>query len=297
VVAPPTKKAQSSDGGAAVAVAGGVAGGVVGCAFAVAVVLIFLRRRQSRRRAEAVAKEVEQMLEDALAYYAKERRVSTSMAASTSFVSLRSHQLTMEERIGQGRYGTVHKGTYTPLASIFTEANATQRVAVKQAAQTPSEEERHQLQEGLLYEALLLSSLEHHNVVSLVGVVADRLPMCIVLEYCARGDLRNFVQKAHASDRLIAADQIGAWLTQVASAMAYLEAEAIVHRDLAARNVLLAEDMTAKLGDFGCMLQQRLVFPLFVSACEKKAPPQPWLSLTSHQFLPTRQCYSVPACP
>ena len=33
--------------------------------------------------------------------------------------------------------------------------------------------------------------------------------------------------------------------------MAYLESRHVVHRDLAARNVLVAEDSTAKVSDFG----------------------------------------------
>lgn len=33
--------------------------------------------------------------------------------------------------------------------------------------------------------------------------------------------------------------------------MAHLEAKKVVHRDLAARNVLLSDDMTAKVCDFG----------------------------------------------
>jgi serine/threonine protein kinase len=41
-------------------------------------------------------------------------------------------------------------------------------------------------------------------------------------------------------------------LTQVCSALAFLEHEHVVHRDIAARNVLVGEDLACvKLGDLG----------------------------------------------
>ena len=38
---------------------------------------------------------------------------------------------------------------------------------------------------------------------------------------------------------------------QIASGMAYLEREHYIHRDLAARNVLVGENNTVKVADFG----------------------------------------------
>lgn len=38
---------------------------------------------------------------------------------------------------------------------------------------------------------------------------------------------------------------------QVAEAMSYLEEQHVVHRDLAARNVLVGDDLTCKVADFG----------------------------------------------
>jgi serine/threonine protein kinase len=45
--------------------------------------------------------------------------------------------------------------------------------------------------------------------------------------------------------------QIRKWMKDIAAGMLHLSHERLVHKDLAARNVLVANDLTAKITDFG----------------------------------------------
>uniref|UniRef100_A0A914X129 Tyrosine-protein kinase n=1 Tax=Plectus sambesii TaxID=2011161 RepID=A0A914X129_9BILA len=145
---------------------------------------------------------------------------------------IRRHELSLGDIVGHGEFGDVRSGTYKR-----------QKVAVKVL-------KRLGVVDSLLEEAQFMASLRHKNLVQLIGVVLDdTTDLFLVTEFMANGNLVDFLRSRgrHQVERR----QLIQFALDICEGMAYLESKQLVHRDLAARNVLLAEDMTAKISDFG----------------------------------------------
>lgn len=102
--------------------------------------------------------------------------------------------------------------------------------------------------QSLLTEASVMTTLRHKNLVQLLGVVLDKTTY-IVTEFMAKGSLVEYL-RTRGRAVISNADQIN-FSSDTCEGMAYLEQKGIVHRDLAARNVLIHDDGTAKVADFG----------------------------------------------
>jgi serine/threonine protein kinase len=98
-------------------------------------------------------------------------------------------------------------------------------------------------------EAAMLASLQHRNIVRLIGACTDKPHFCLVTELAPHGSLFKYIQTHEYSS----ADVLN-WLLQIVQGMDYLHEGArmpILHRDLKAANVLVFDGMVLKLCDFG----------------------------------------------
>ncbi len=88
----------------------------------------------------------------------------------------------------------------------------------------------------------------HPNLVQTFGVSLDGPNPCIVLEFCGGGSLDKLLENSPNKLDNAAKRQIA---MKIAYGLLHLHQNNIVHRDLAARNILLANDGTPKISDFG----------------------------------------------
>src|SRR4051794_20998339 len=102
----------------------------------------------------------------------------------------------------------------------------------------------HTIVERFLREAQIGARLSHPNIVTLFETFEhDGLPY-IVVEHVPRGSVRPLVGQLEPV-------QVVGLLEGVLSGLAHAESKGVVHRDLKPENLLVAEDGTIKIGDFG----------------------------------------------
>ncbi|VDK67673.1 unnamed protein product [Onchocerca ochengi] len=132
------------------------------------------------------------------------------------------NEIHLGDIIGHGEFGDVLLGDYE-----------NHRVAVKVLKHS-------EMVQSLLDEAKFMVGLKHVNLVALLGVVIDDTREIFMVDFLrSRG--RHQVEKM----------QLIQFATDICEGMKFLEMKNVVHRDLAARNVLLDDELTAKISDFG----------------------------------------------
>ena len=141
-------------------------------------------------------------------------------------------------RIGEGTYGVVYRAKDT------AEDNAI--VALKRIRM---EKDKEGLPICSMREINILRSLDHMNIVKLRDVVVGR-PLeyvFLVMEYCEH-DLANLMENMTTA---FTEAQIKCLLLQLMTGVHYLHCNFIIHRDLKLSNLLLKNDGTLKIADFG----------------------------------------------
>jgi calcium-dependent protein kinase len=160
-----------------------------------------------------------------------------------------SKYYTIIESIGKGHYSTVYK------AHLNTDIS--KKFAIKSVDKKRSKNAK----TATYNEIMILSLLDHPNIVKFYEVYEDKSHIHIVMEYCAGKSLTERINKRIKLSEKEAAEVV----FKVTSAILHCHSKGIVHRDIKPQNVIFTHSSgyDIKLIDFGlsklCEDQQEMV--------------------------------------
>lgn len=137
--------------------------------------------------------------------------------------------------IGQGSFSQVYMGVHNV---------SKKKVAIKKINITFT---KNLSKERVHREIDIMKNLNHPNIVSLYEAVPDKYNnIYLIMEYCPNGNFASFLNRKPLKEKYARR-----YMRQLMEATRYLYDNKILHRDIKPHNILLTENNTLKLTDFG----------------------------------------------
>ncbi len=166
--------------------------------------------------------------------------ISTTGVAVTDEGELIAGRYRLISRLGSGAMGMVWQGQ---------DERLHRPVAIKQLLLPSklSEVETDEANRRAMREGRITARLQHPHAIVVYDVVEHEGQPCLIMEYLPSRSLATVL----SMQGVLLPDQVARIGSQIASALAAAHTVGIVHRDIKPGNVLLADDGTAKITDFG----------------------------------------------
>ena len=140
---------------------------------------------------------------------------------------------------------TIGKGTFGKVKLVYDVNNLHEIYACKLLKKSNIKNKNDYLR--LKRELLILTNVDHPNIIKIYEIIENNEVYFIIMEYCKSGELFNYIVK---NKRL--SEEISAFFFyQLINGINYLHNQGICHRDLKPENLLLSKNYKLKIIDFG----------------------------------------------
>ena len=157
------------------------------------------------------------------------------MASSSKNKYTQIKDYILKEDIGEGNFGKVKLG----ISKTTKEEYAIKIINKNQI--------KIKMKNKIFRENEVITKFNHINVIFVFEIIEDPENYYIVMEYCKKGELFDYIV---AHERLLE-DEAAIFFYQLINGVEYIHSKGIAHRDLKPENLLLTKDNTLKIIDFG----------------------------------------------
>ena len=141
----------------------------------------------------------------------------------------------LSKDIGEGYFGKVKLGIFKP-----TNEKYAIKIINKKLMKV-------KMKKSKFKEIDIIKKFNHFNVIYVYKVIDTPENYFIVMEYCKNGELFDYISKKERLQE----DEASSFFYQIINGVEYIHSKGIAHRDLKLENLLLTEDNTIKIIDFG----------------------------------------------
>ena len=145
----------------------------------------------------------------------------------------------IQKTLGKGSYGIVYKVQKQNTNEIYV----LKKIPLKGLSEKEISEVRQ--------EAKILSSINSDFVVKYFDSFEENNNINIVMEYCDKGDLNDFILRKKEENKLIEEAIIWNLFIKITIGLAHIHKMKILHRDLKTMNIFLKDEFQVKIGDLG----------------------------------------------
>ena len=165
------------------------------------------------------------------------------MGNNEKSLAIRNTEYEIIKELGKGGYGRVilvkDKSNNKPFAIKEIQINNEMKNKIKDIEK----------------EADILSKFNCKNIVKYYDSYLYKGKFYILMEYCERQNLKDFIDKNIKNNELIEENKICDIIIQICTGLKEIHDKNIIHRDIKPENIFINEKMEIKIGDFGISKQ------------------------------------------
>ena len=153
--------------------------------------------------------------------------------AEKDYLSISNYEL--KNDIGEGNFGKVKLGVFKKTGQEF-------------AIKIINKDKIKQKMKNILFkENEIITKFNHINVVYVFQIIEEEKNIYIIMEYCNKGELFDYIVSHQKLDE----NEASIFFYQLINGVDYIHKKGVAHRDLKPENLLLTVDNILKIIDFG----------------------------------------------